>query len=84
MVVEVASKKNIGKLTGWYYAASMLAQSLTPICVGFFFKALGFQWLFPYATIFAGVALIVFLFYKQPKKQETTEKVETQSSEKTK
>ena len=84
MVVEMASKKNIGKLTGWYYAASMLAQSLTPICVGFFFKALGFQWLFPYATIFAGVALIVFLFYKQPKKQETTEKVETQSSEKTK
>ncbi|MBQ7977174.1 MAG: MFS transporter [Clostridia bacterium] len=68
MVVEMASKKNVGKLTGWYYAASMLAQSLTPICVGFFFKALGFEWLFPYATIFAGIALLVFLLYKSPKK----------------
>ncbi len=71
MVVEMASKKTVGKLTGWYYSASMLAQSLTPICVGFFFKALGFQWLFPYATIFAVIALIVFLFYKQPAKSTT-------------
>lgn len=88
MVVEMASKKTVGKLTGWYYSASMLAQSLTPICVGFFFKALGFQWLFPYATIFAVIALIVFLFYKQPSKittqntQPTAEKLDiTQSAE---
>ena len=66
MVVEMASKKNVGRLTGWYYAASMLAQSLTPICVGFFFKALGYGWLFPYAAIFTAIALIVFLFYKKP------------------
>lgn len=71
MVVEMASKKNVGRLTGWYYAASMLAQSLTPICVGFFFKALGYSWLFPYATIFSAIALIVFLFYKK-----STHKVE--------
>lgn len=68
MVVEMASNKNIGRITGWYYASSMLAQSITPICVGFFFKALGFGWLFPYATIFTFVALIVFMFYKTPKK----------------
>lgn len=66
MVVEMASKKNVGRLTGWYYAASMLAQSITPICVGFFFKALGYEWLFPYAAIFTAVALVVFLLYKNP------------------
>lgn len=79
MVVEMASKKTVGKLTGWYYSASMLAQSLTPICVGFFFKALGFQWLFPYATIFAVIALIVFLFYKQPAKSTVTTQIEQKS-----
>lgn len=70
MVVEVASKKNIGKLTGWYYAASMLAQSITPICVGFLFKWLGYSFLFYYVLIFAVLALGVFLFYKSPKKAE--------------
>ncbi len=71
MVVEMASKKTVGRLTGWYYAASMLAQSLTPICVGFFFKALGYEWLFPYATIFTTIALVVFLFHKKPSHHDT-------------
>ncbi len=93
MVVEMADKQNVGRLTGWYYAASMLAQSITPICVGFFFKALGYQWLFPYVTIFTALALIVFMCYKKPKHKlienntektndvseniENTEKIET-------
>ncbi|MBQ7603296.1 MAG: MFS transporter [Clostridia bacterium] len=67
MVVEMASKKNIGRLTGWYYAASMLAQSITPIFIGFLFGVLGYQFLFPYAVIFSGVALLVFLFYRPQK-----------------
>lgn len=75
MVVEMANKKNIGKLTGWYYAASMLAQSITPICVGFLFGALGYKFLFPYAVIFTAVATLVFLLYK-PKKRNKEEKEE--------
>ena len=71
MVVEMASKKNIGKLTGWYYAASMLAQSVTPICIGFLFGALGYEFMFPYATIFSVIALILFLFYVPAKKHKT-------------
>jgi len=70
MVVEMASKKNIGKLTGWYYAASMLAQSITPICMGFLFGVLGYQFMFPYATIFTVIALAVFLFYIPSKKTD--------------
>lgn len=70
MVVEMASKKNIGKLTGWYYAASMLAQSITPIFIGFLFGVLGYKFLFPYAVIFSGVALLVFLFYRPQKHDE--------------
>lgn len=67
MVVEMASKRNIGKLTGWYYAASMLAQSITPICIGFLFGVLGYKFLFPYAMLFVLVALVVFLFYRPQK-----------------
>ena len=81
MVVEMASKKNIGKLTGWYYTASMLAQSITPIFVGFLFKFLGYEFLFPYAIIFSGVALIVFCLYKTPKKDDTQSKPLAQNVE---
>lgn len=68
MIVEMSSKKTIGKFTGWYYAASMLAQSITPICVGFLFKGLGYGFLFWYSFTFAVLALIVFLFYSTTKK----------------
>lgn len=67
MVVEMASKRNIGKLTGWYYVASMLAQSITPICIGLLFGVLGYKFLFPYAMLFIFIALIVFLFYRPQK-----------------
>ena len=77
MVVEMANKQNIGKLTSWYYAASMLAQSITPILVGFLFGVLGYEFLFPYAIIFAGVALIVFCLYKTPPKHIETPPSET-------
>ncbi len=69
MVVELASSKNIGKFTGWYYTASMLAQSITPIVIGFVFKALGFKYLFIYVAVFTVLATLVFSFYKTPKKQ---------------
>ena len=34
MVVELCSSKKIGKFTGYYYAASMSAQTVTPILLG--------------------------------------------------
>ncbi|MCR5263959.1 MAG: MFS transporter [Clostridiales bacterium] len=39
MVVELCSSKKIGRFTGYYYAASMSAQTITPILLGFIFNA---------------------------------------------
>ena len=41
MVVELCSSKKIGKFTGYYYAASMSAQTVTPILLGLMFNRTG-------------------------------------------
>ena len=68
MVVEMSDKNSVGKYTGLYYTSSMLAQSITPICVGFLMDALGYESLFAYATGFMILALIVFVFIKNTHK----------------
>lgn len=63
MFVELAGGNNIGKFTGFYYAASMLAQTLTPVVAGLIIlKAGKFDVLFVYSTIVMALALIVFVF----------------------
>jgi len=62
MVVEMSRGSNVGKYTGIYYAASMAAQAVTPIFSGFLMDRLGLTVLFPYATIFAGLAFVTMLF----------------------
>lgn len=63
MVVELANGNNVGKYTGLYYAASMLAQTLTPVVAGLLvYKAEKWDILFVYATIVMAAALIVFVF----------------------
>lgn len=64
MVVEMSDATNVGKYTGLYYTSSMLAQSITPICVGFLMDFLGYESLFAYSTIFMILALVVFIFIK--------------------
>lgn len=63
MVVELASGSNTGKFTGFYYTASMAAQTVTPIISGIFM-----DWkmvtLFPYAAIFVALAFVTMLFVK--------------------
>lgn len=39
MVVELCPNSRIGRFTGYYYAASMSAQTLTPVLLGLVFKA---------------------------------------------
>lgn len=68
MVVEMSNKNSVGKYTGLYYTSSMLAQSITPICVGFLMDALGYESMFAYATGFMILALIVFVFIKSTHK----------------
>ncbi len=63
MIVEIANKSNVGKYTGYYYTASMLAQTITPIFIGilFYFSKIGYYILFPYAAISMLVASILFI-----------------------
>ena len=61
MVVELCSNKKIGKFTGYYYAASMSAQTITPILLGLVFKvSLAWRALPVYAAILFAFSFIVF------------------------
>jgi MFS family permease len=64
MVVELARGGNVGKYTGFYYTASMAAQTLTPLVSGSIMDNFGMKTLFPYAAIFAGLAFITMLFVR--------------------
>ncbi|MCR5113543.1 MAG: MFS transporter [Acholeplasmatales bacterium] len=68
MMVEMSSSKNIGKFTGMYYTASMIAQSVTPILLGgiiAFIPSVTLRHLFIYAAIMALIALILIIFFKE-------------------
>jgi Na+/melibiose symporter-like transporter len=64
MVVELCKGSDVGRYTGYYYAASMAAQAVTPFLSGMFMDRLGFTCLFPYATIAGGLAFFTMLFVK--------------------
>jgi maltose/moltooligosaccharide transporter len=68
MVVDFCNSKKIGKFTSFYYTASMLAQSITPIVIGIIFKQTQAWRALPiYSCILMGLSLTVFLFVKAPK-----------------
>lgn len=58
MVVEMCSGSDVGKYTGFYYTASMAAQTATPMISGFLMDQLGMTALFPYAAIFVALAFV--------------------------
>ena len=64
MVVEMCKGSDIGKFTGYYYAASMMAQVITPIFVGFLMEHINYSVLFPYAAIFVALSFVTMLFVK--------------------
>ena len=64
MVVEMCSGADVGKYTGYYYTASMAAQSLTPTVSGIFMDKIAMTTLFPYAAIFVGLAFFTMLMVK--------------------
>lgn len=73
MVVELSKGSNIGKYTGFYYTASMAAQTITPVFSGIFLD-IKFTTLFPYATIFVFGSLITMLFVKHGDSRPTNDK----------
>ena len=58
MVVEMCSGADVGKYTGFYYTASMAAQTLTPMLSGWLMDEMGMTVLFPYAAIFVVLAFV--------------------------
>lgn len=75
MVVELADKKNVGKYTGIYYAASMAAQTITPILAGLFmYFSHGWNVLFIYSAIVMFISLVVFLFVNNVKTKKVQSK----------
>ena len=64
MVVEMCSGADVGKYTGFYYTASMAAQSLTPTISGIFMDRIAMTTLFPYASVFVGLAFVTMSFVK--------------------
>ena len=64
MVVEMCTGADVGKYTGFYYTASRAAQSLTPTVSGIFMDKVAMTSLFPYASIFVGLAFFTMMFVK--------------------
>lgn len=61
MVVELSSSKTVGKFTGFYYAASMSAQTVTPVLLGLIFtRARVWKALPIYASILIFLSFVVF------------------------
>lgn len=76
MVVELCSAKKVGKFTGYYYASSMAAQTITPCLLGLLMLIpnFGFDLLPAYALICIGISLTIFCFIKNIKKDIPGEK----------
>ena len=64
MVVEMCSGGDVGKYTGFYYTASMAAQTLTPMVSGFLMDQAGMTVLFPYGTVFVALAFVTMMFVR--------------------
>ena len=61
MVVELSTGKTVGKFTGFYYAASMSAQTITPVLLGLLFRNTKLWIILPiYASILYTSAVLVF------------------------
>lgn len=70
MVLENCAADTVGRYTGYYYTASMLAQSISPALAGLFMSGLVFgnvRVLFPYALLSMGAALVTLLFIRKGK-----------------
>ena len=72
MVVELCSSKQIGKFTGYYYTASMSAQTVTPVLLGLVLNmTLAWNALPVYAAVMLCLSLVVFtLLVKNIKAQK--------------
>lgn len=73
MVVELCPNSKIGQFTGYYYASSMAAQTITPIALGALLLHPHFSWEYlpVYALACVVIAAIIFFFVKNVKNSKT-------------
>lgn len=73
MVVELCNSKKIGAFTGYYYASSMAAQTITPIALGslLLLPTFDFGYLPLYALVCVIISTVIFLFVKNVKVNKT-------------
>ncbi len=73
MVVELCPSSKIGRYTGYYYASSIAAQTITPIALGSLLLVPHFSWEYlpVYALICVVISLAVFFFVKNVKNHKT-------------
>jgi maltose/moltooligosaccharide transporter len=64
MVVEMSRGSNVGKYTGYYYTFSMAAQIATPILSGAVLEFMGYQYLFPYGSLFVALSFVTMIFVR--------------------
>jgi len=64
MVVELSQGSEVGKYTGFYYTASMAAQTLTPFISGLLMDKVSMTTLFPYGCVFVLLAFVTMMFVK--------------------
>ncbi len=65
MVVELATGSKVGRFTGYYYAASMGAQTLTPVLLGLVMYLTATWFVIPiYASVMMGISIVIFLFVR--------------------
>ena len=74
MVVELCPNSKIGRYTGYYYASSMAAQTITPVALGalLLIPSLSWAYLPVYGAICLLVSAVVFFFVKNVKTTKTT------------
>ena len=64
MVVELSRGSDVGRYTGFYYTASMAAQTVTPYLSGLLMDKAGMTTLFPYAAVFVALASVTMLLVR--------------------
>ena len=74
MVVELCSSKKVGAFTGYYYASSMTAQTITPVLLGLLLLNDSIDWNFlpVYAGVCIIISLVIFFFVKNVATTKTT------------
>ncbi len=64
MVVELATGSDVGRYTGFYYAASMSAQIIAPMLSGIFLDSISMRALFPFGAVSVCISFVTMLFVK--------------------